>query len=71
MFKDFLKKNTQNFIAIGIFVVLSAIVYSPAMQGYSVKQADISSHRGMSKELKDFRETNDGEEAIWTNSIFG
>ncbi len=71
MFKDFLKKNTQNFIAIGIFIVLSAIVYSPAMQGYSVKQADISSHRGMSKELKDHREANDGEEAIWTNSVFG
>lgn len=35
-----------------------------------MKQSDITIFKGMSKELVDYRE-NTGEEALWTNSMFG
>jgi hypothetical protein len=42
----------------------------PLLEGKELVTHDIQSHAGMSKELSDYREAT-GEEAIWTNSMFG
>ena len=42
----------------------------PALEGKNIKQQDIVQHRGGAQELIDYRNTT-GEEAIWTNSMFG
>lgn len=70
MIKEFFKKNKEHSIAFIVFVILACAVYYPALQGYTVKQGDIVSFNSSAKELQDFREIN-GEEAIWTNTVFG
>ncbi len=56
--------------AVIIFIILSLAYLSPVLEGKKLRQDDISRHKGMSKEIVDFRE-NTGEEALWTNSMFG
>jgi hypothetical protein len=57
-------------VALALFLALTAAYFSPAFQGYGLKQSDISSYIGMAKEHNDFR-AETGEEALWTNSMFG
>jgi hypothetical protein len=59
----------QIFILLFI-IVLSAIYFSPIFQGKKIQQDDITQWRAMSKEIADFR-AETGEEALWTNSMFG
>jgi hypothetical protein len=56
--------------AIAIFVVITLTYFSPLLEGKKLKQSDITQWKGMSKEISDFREKT-GEEALWTNSMFG
>jgi len=63
------KKVLPYFIAIIIFVALSFAYYSPVIDGYSLNQHDISQFKGMSKEISDHR-LREGEEPLWTNSMF-
>lgn len=65
-----LKSFIPHFIAVGIFLAISIIFYYPALNGYSIKAHDVKTYKGMSKELIDYRAEN-GEEALWTNSMFG
>jgi hypothetical protein len=53
-----------------IFIALSYLYLFPLLEGKVLIQPDIQSHAGMSKELADYRKAT-GEEAIWTNSMFG
>jgi len=53
-----------------LFIVLSYLYLFPLLEGKVINQHDIQSHIGMSKELVDYRKAT-GEEAIWTNSMFG
>jgi hypothetical protein len=55
--------------AIVIFIIISLVYLSPLLEGKKLKQDDIIRHKGMSKEVVDFREKT-GEEALWTNSMF-
>ncbi|MFT6747374.1 MAG: hypothetical protein ACJAZ2_001726, partial [Glaciecola sp.] len=57
-------------VALALFLALTVAYFSPAFQGYGLKQSDISSYIGMAKEHNDFR-AETGEEALWTNSMFG
>ena len=58
-------------LGIIIFFVLLALVYMyPLLEGKIIEMHDIQHFKGMSKELADYREQT-GEEAIWTNSMFG
>jgi hypothetical protein len=60
------------FINLGIilfFIVLSYAYLSPLLEGKVLRMDDIEHHKGMSKELVDYREKT-GEEAVWTNSMF-
>lgn len=53
-----------------LIVIVNIIYFLPQFEGKVVRQGDIIQHVGMSKEATDYREKT-GEEALWTNSIFG
>ncbi|MDR4988329.1 MAG: YfhO family protein [Bacteroidales bacterium] len=56
--------------AIALFLVMTLAYVSPVLEGKRLKQPDIVNWQGMSKEITDFRDQT-GEEALWTNSMFG
>lgn len=68
--KEFFKRNWVHFTAFGIFLIISLTYFSPQFQGYSLKQHDIEQFAGMAHETVEFRNEN-GEEPLWTNSMFG
>ncbi|WP_276498769.1 YfhO family protein [Pontibacter litorisediminis] len=58
-------------IAVLIFLVLTAVYFSPVLfQDKGLAQHDILQFKGGAKEIQDYRERT-GEEALWTNSMFG
>ncbi|NRA10366.1 MAG: hypothetical protein HRT57_00250, partial [Crocinitomicaceae bacterium] len=68
--KAFFLKNWQHFVAIAFFFIVAVVFYSPQMDGMRLKQHDIEQWRGMAHETYEFRDDT-GEEALWTNSMFG
>lgn len=61
------------FINLGIilfFIVLAYAYLSPLVEGKILKMPDIEHFSGMSKELVDYRNET-GDEALWTNRMFG
>lgn len=68
---DKLKKLLPHFIVLIGMAVVSLAYMSPALEGKKVWQSDIVHFKGMAKEIVDFREAHDGEEPLWTNSMFG
>jgi len=66
--------NFRQFIphltAVAVFLILIFGYFSPLLEGKKLKQGDITNWKGMSKEITDFRAAT-GEEALWTNSMFG
>ncbi|HAF31121.1 MAG TPA: hypothetical protein DCG75_18950 [Bacteroidales bacterium] len=70
MNKKFIEGINPHVVAIIIFLVLSAIYFSPQLKGDKLYQHDKLMAQGMSKEIQDFREQT-GEETLWTNSAFG
>jgi len=61
---------TVYLVAIVVFLVITMVYFSPLLEGKKLKQHDISMWKGMSKEIADYREAT-GDEALWTNSMFG
>ena len=57
-------------VAIVVFLFISLTYFYPVIQGKTLRQGDIVQFKGMSKEISDFRDKT-GEEALWTNSMFG
>ncbi len=57
-------------VAIVVFLGITFVYFSPLLEGKKLQQHDIAMFKGMSKEIKDFREKT-GEEPLWTNSMFG
>lgn len=55
--------------AILLFVIISLAFMNPVLEGKMLMQQDVVRHKGMSKELVDYREKT-GKEALWTNSMF-
>ena len=69
--KSFNYKNyLPHLIAVLIFVFISLVYLSPLLNGEKIVQSDITHFEGMSKEIADYR-TQTGNEALWTNSMFG
>ncbi len=66
--------NFKQFIphlsAIAIFVAVTLVYFSPVLKGKKLFQSDIAHFEGMSQEIQKFRKET-GEEALWTNSMFG
>lgn len=56
--------------AVVLFLVLIFAYFPELMSGKTLRMDDIEQHKGMSNELADYRERT-GEEAIWTNAMFG
>ena len=69
--KDINFKNlTPYLVALVVFLTITFVYFYPVLEGKSLKMHDIKMWKGMSKEISDFREAT-GEEALWTNSMFG
>ncbi len=64
------KKLAPYVAGILIFLITVFIYFGPLWQGKQVNQHDKKTFEGMSKEIVDFRNKT-GEEALWTNSMFG
>ena len=56
--------------AILVFALITIFYCWPILDGKKINQSDYKQFLGMSKEIVDFRLEN-GEEALWTNSMFG
>ncbi|MCF6356318.1 MAG: YfhO family protein [Draconibacterium sp.] len=59
-----------NVVIILLFIAIAYAYLFPLLEGKVLQQSDITHFKGMSKELVDYRNKT-GEEAIWTNSMFG
>lgn len=70
MKKGLLKNIWPHLIAFVLFIIISLVFFYPQLEGKTINQSDKSNFLGMSKELRDFRQET-GEEALWTNSMFG
>ncbi|KPM49336.1 hypothetical protein [Jiulongibacter sediminis] len=57
-------------LALGSFLLVSLIYFSPLLQGKVLSMHDVNMASGAAKELQDFHEKT-GEWAWWTNSMFG
>ena len=64
-----MKKFIPHGIAIGIFIAISAIYFSPIFEGKVLSAHDVDTWKGMSKEVRDYR-ADTGEEALWTKRMF-
>lgn len=64
-----MKKFIPHGIAIGIFIAISAIYFSPIFEGKNLSAHDVDTWKGMSKEVRDYR-ADTGEEALWTKRMF-
>ena len=69
---EFIFKNNllSHAVCICLFALITLIFCSPILEDKRINQGDIVQFQGMSKEIQDFREKT-GNEALWTNSMFG
>jgi hypothetical protein len=58
-------------VGILTFLIVVLVYFGPLWQGKQVRQGDNKTFLGVSKEVVDYRQANDGKEALWTNSLFG
>ena len=66
----FLKKILPYILAIAAFIVLG-YAYAPyTLSGKVVNQSDISSWKGMSREIVEWNEAHPDDPTYWTNSMF-
>jgi hypothetical protein len=56
--------------ALAVFFIIIAIYFYPVLEGKKLSASDMVHFKGMSKEIVDYREKT-GEEALWTNNMFG
>lgn len=68
--KAFFIKNWIHFAVVAFILILAAIYFKPQVDGYGLKQHDVEQWKGATHETDRFRD-NTGEEALWTNSLFG
>jgi hypothetical protein len=67
--KNIVNRTLPHIIAILVFIVISAIYFSPQLNRYRLSQSDVIQNLGMKKEIKDFRDKFDSE-PLWTSSTF-
>jgi hypothetical protein len=67
---NILKKVLPHVVAVVVFALISVIYFSPVLDGKKLRQYDIVQYGGAAKEVSAFR-AQTGEEAMWTNSMFG
>lgn len=57
--------------AIAAFYIATLGYFSPVLEGKHLKQHDIMQYKGMAQEMVEHREAYDGDEPLWTGSMFG
>lgn len=67
--KTTLLKALPHIFAIVLFTVISGSFFSPAFDGYELRQGDIDQFLGMSKEIRDFKQF-ESEETLWASNAF-
>ena len=70
MLSRLLKLSIPHLIALGVFLLVLVMFFSPQLQGKKLPQGDITSFKGMSKEIVDYRKET-GRQTYWTNAMFG
>ncbi len=70
LFRSLARKSVPHIIAVILFLIITFAYFYPLLEGKELFQSDITQFRGMAKEIVDYREET-GEEALWTNSMFG
>ena len=68
--KTFFEKFGIHLVALILFIIVGFTYFAPQRNGYAVKQHDVEQFKGMANETQYHREV-EGEEPLWTNSIFG
>lgn len=56
--------------AVVLFLLLSYLYFYPLLQGKTVAQTDRDQWQGSAQELEQYRKTHDGEQSLWTGSMF-
>lgn len=64
-----MKKFIHPLLAIAGILIITAVYFSPMLEGKVLKPQDVTMYLGMSKEVKDFR-AETGEDPLWTNRAF-
>lgn len=67
---NILKKIWPYAACLLVFAMVSLVYFHPVLQGKVILQGDIMNFKGMSQEIKTFREET-GQEPLWTNAMFG
>ena len=65
-----MNKLVPYLIAVVLFLIIGLTYMAPVLEGKQLAAQDSEMFKGMSKEIRDFREKT-GEEALWTNRAFG
>ena len=69
--KEIVKKGLPHAVAVVLFAVATIVYFSPMFfEGKQLGQYDILQSNGSSQEIVEYRERT-GNEALWTNSVFG
>jgi hypothetical protein len=68
--KTYLSGSLPYIFAIILFLLLSYAYFPSLLEGKRLNQHDVKTFKGGAKEIIDYREKT-GEEALWTNSMFG
>ncbi|MBP6871720.1 MAG: hypothetical protein KBC43_06910 [Bacteroidales bacterium] len=64
------KKLLPVIVALAVFFLIIIIYFYPVLEGKKLSASDMVHFKGMSKEVVDYRDKT-GEEALWTNGMFG
>jgi len=69
-FKSIFKSALPHLVSIIAFIIIAFIYFQPALEGKVYKKGDSINAWGAKKEIIDYRKQT-GENALWTNSMFG
>ncbi len=67
---NWFKNNLPHFLISGIFLLITLIYFSPALQNKKLVQNDVIQAQAMSKEIMDVK-AKTGKAPLWTNQMFG
>ncbi len=70
MNSSLLKKALPHVIAVAVFLIVSIAYNKTALEGKSLRQADVQGYTGMAKQSNDYREKY-GHWPLWSESMFG
>jgi hypothetical protein len=70
MVKKIFYRSIPHLVAVILFLGITLAYFHPILEGKELEQSDITQWRGMAREIVEHRQET-GEEALWTNSMFG